>query len=107
MVKAQDNDLDSKKKNNEQQLNEGFSGENLPKDYPSKVVMKPEKEIGRDGKERIVKRAHVVEDPAADQAEQTDRNWNENESLSREVSAEDLAKKASENKEIKSDITQK
>ena len=54
-------DLGSKKMNNEQQLNEGFSGENMPDDnYPTTPKLNPELEKDRDGNSEIVERARDV-----------------------------------------------
>lgn len=56
-------DLGSKKINNEQQLNEGFSGKNLPDDYnPSTPSLKNETEKDRRGNTDFVKRARGVDE---------------------------------------------
>jgi len=94
----EDKDLGSKKINNEQEVNEGFSGENIPENYdPSQAQLKPETEIDQDGNHKIVQRATYT-DP------QNERNWNENESLSRGVTTEDEANKMVEHKDRNSDI---
>lgn len=55
-------DLGSKKMNNEQQINEGFSGENIPKDYnPSSAELKTEVEKDENGNKKVVKRARNVD----------------------------------------------
>ncbi|MDD3003885.1 hypothetical protein [Flavobacterium sp.] len=55
-------DLGSKKMNNEQQVNEKFSGENIPEDFNSSAPsLKKELEIDVDGKVREVKRARHVD----------------------------------------------
>ncbi|RZJ67815.1 MAG: hypothetical protein EOO50_04360 [Flavobacterium sp.] len=73
-------DLGSKTWNNDQQkgdLNEGFSGENIPDDYnPAKHVK--ERETDAQGNSRFVDRArdaHMTSDG--------ERGWSESESLSR------------------------
>ncbi|WP_298156961.1 hypothetical protein [Flavobacterium sp.] len=51
-------DLGNKKINNEQEVNEGFSGENIPKDYnPSKSKLQPETETDDKGNAHHVQRA--------------------------------------------------
>ena len=91
-------DLGSKKINNEQEVNEGFSGKNIADNYdPSKEKLNPETETDENGDSKTVKRAR--------NNEQTDRNWNENESLSRDVQSEGQQQKTVENKDRNSDIT--
>lgn len=52
------NDLGSKKINNEQERNEGFSAENLPEDYnPKPAKMKADLETDQEGNHTFVKRA--------------------------------------------------
>lgn len=88
----ENNDLGDKKINNEQELNEGFSGENISDNYdPSKAQLKPDLEIDQEGNHKFVQRATFNN-------EKTDRSWNENESLSREIEIK------SENKDRNSDI---
>ncbi len=95
-------DLGSKKINNEQNRNEGFSGENLDNEYNSaSEKLTPEIETDKDGNKKVVERARNSENTTND----PERNWNENESLSRGVTTEDLAKKTVENKDRNSDIT--
>ena len=54
-------DLGSKKMNNEQQVNEGFSGENMPDDkYPTTPKLDTEIEKDRDGNAQKVERARNV-----------------------------------------------
>lgn len=94
------NDLGDKKINNEQKVNEGFSGENLPKDYnPAAKKLQQETETDTDGNTKTVDRARHTEEPP----EQDSRNWNENESLSRAVSPEKEAEQKVENKDFNSD----
>ncbi len=58
----EDKDLGSKKMNNKQKVNEGFSGENIPEDYnPSKSIMKPETQTDQHGNTNIISRARNVE----------------------------------------------
>lgn len=100
------NDLGSKKTNNKQNKNEGFSGENLPEDYNSAAsILKEEIEIDTEGNEKIVQRARNVDGTIATLADEEERTWNDNESLSRGVSTEKEAMKTVENKDLNSDIT--
>jgi len=90
-------DLGSKKINNEQEINEGFSGENISKDYnPSKEKLNTEQETDENGNTKNVERAR--------NQEQGDRSWDENESLSRGVKSEEAQQKTVENKDRNSDI---
>ena len=98
----EDNDLGSKKMNNEQKVNEGFSGNNMDLGNHSGIEkLKQETEIDKDGNIKIVERARNVEETH----EETHTKWNEDESLSRGVANEDLIKKTIENKDRNSDIT--
>lgn len=102
----ENNNLGSKKTNNKQNTNEGFSGENLPEDYnPSAPILKEEVEIDADGNQKIVQRARNVDGSIAPLPDEEERTWNENESLSRGVSTEEEAMKTVENKDLNSDIT--
>lgn len=56
-------DPGSRKTNNEQQLNEGFSGQNMPKDTPD---LKNEVEKDKDGNADAVKRARGVDENLED-----------------------------------------
>lgn len=48
------NGLENKKINNEQKVNEGFSGQNLPEDYdPSATKLEQELETGKHGNSDI------------------------------------------------------
>ena len=90
------NDLGSKKINNEQSVNEGFSSENLSQNYnPS--TMKTEVEIDAAGNRKDVDRARNVDGTENNDAN-SERNWNESESLSRSMSTEEI-KTAVENKD--------
>lgn len=74
-------DLGSKKTNNEQQLNEGFSGQNMPKDTPD---LKQEVEKDKEGRTDVVKRAREVDENLEDSKRaipetKTTNNENQNE----------------------------
>ena len=102
------NDLGSKKTNNKQNTNEGFSGENLPEDYnPAASILKEEVEIDASGNEKMVQRARNIDQKIASIPEPEERNWNENESLSRGVSSEKETMRTVENEDYNSDITAK
>lgn len=99
------NDLGSKKTNNTQAVNEGFSGENLSDYYdPSQSKLKLEKETDQNGNNKMVERARNVDGSFKNEENANDRNWNENESLSRGVTDEEDLKKTIENKDRNSDI---
>lgn len=58
------NDLSHKKINNAQKVNEGFSGNNLPKDYdPAATKLEKELETDKDGNKNVVQRARHTEEP--------------------------------------------
>ena len=100
------NDLSSKKTNNKQNVNEGFSGKNLPEDYnPAASKLKEEVEIDANGNEKIVQRARAVDGTIAPIPEPEERTWNENQSLSRGVSTEKEVMRTIENEDHNSDIT--
>lgn len=86
-------DIGSKKINNEQEINEGFSGDNIPKDYnPADVKLQPEEETDQNGNTKTVHRARNVDSPEA-RGESPDSNTaNQNQ-------------KTVENKDRNSDIT--
>lgn len=99
-------DLGSKKINNEQQINEGFSGENIPNNYdPSKSKMNPEIEVDKDGKTKIVDRARNTDKNSkiSDSKDSKDLNKNEN-YKNRGVETEKEVIKTVENKDFNSDI---
>jgi hypothetical protein len=99
-------DLESKKTNNKQSINEGFSGENIAEDYNhADSSLKEEVETDSKGNEKIVHRARNVDGTAASIPEQEERTWDENESLSRGVTTEKAAMKTIENEDLNSDIT--
>lgn len=59
------NDRDNKKNNNEQELNEGFSGGNIPENYnPALGKTKSDLEIDQEGREKIVQRADPEDEDA-------------------------------------------
>lgn len=102
----ENNNLGSKKTNNKQNTNEGFSGEKLPQDYNSSApILKEEIEIDANGNQKIVQRARNVDGSIAPLPDEEERTWNENESVSRGVSTEEEAMKTVENKDLNSDIT--
>jgi hypothetical protein len=84
------NDLENKKINNEQKVNEGFSGENLPQDYdPAAKKLQQETETDEHGKVESVDRARHTEQPPTP----NDSGVDDNET-----------RKAVENKDRNSDI---
>ena len=96
-------DLGNKKMNNEQKVNEGFSGKNIPENYdPAGQKMQQEVETDKQGDTHTVDRARHTETNV-----QSERNWNENESLSRTVSNEEDVKRSVEHKDFNSDTTAK
>ncbi|MEC5166192.1 hypothetical protein RCH18_001928 [Flavobacterium sp. PL11] len=102
----ENDDLGSKKMNNKQNTNEGFSGENIPNDYnTADSIMKEEIVTDAKGNDTIVQRARNADGSEASIPEQEERTWNENESLSRGVATEEAAMKTVENEDLNSDIT--
>lgn len=104
-------DLGSKKWNNEQKespKNEGFSGENLPKNYnTSKDEMKPEIEKDEKGDIDTVKRARDVnEKKAALVSEISDKATRNGEIVdkSRGTKNDDEAMETAKNRDFNSDI---
>lgn len=85
--------------NNNKQMNEGFSGENLPDGYNPADAKKlnAEQETDENGDQKIVNRARNVESD--------ERNWDENESLSRSAHSIEQNQKTVENKDRNSDVT--
>ncbi len=101
-------DLSSKKTNNKQTTNEGFSGKNSPEDpVINASILKEEVEIDASGNEKLVQRARNVDQKIASIPEPEERTWNENESLSRGVSSEKETMRTVENEDYNSDITAK
>jgi len=91
-------DLGNKKINNEQELNEGFSGENISDDYnPSKGQLQPETETDEKGNTKTVKRARNPD------GNTESKNDTPNNPMDR--NSEENAKKTVENKDRNSDIT--
>lgn len=84
------NDLENKKFNNEQKVNEGFSGENLPENYnPAPTKLKDELETDEQGNKTIVHRArHLEQQPNPNETGMDDNQ----------------SRKAVENKDRNSDI---
>ncbi|MES2543593.1 MAG: hypothetical protein V4548_01815 [Bacteroidota bacterium] len=97
----EEKDLGSKKINNKQKVNEGFSGENIPKDYnPSKSIMKPELEIDQFGNKKIVNRARNTEKNTTEPTLQNSAKKKNN----RGVTDEKDVGKTIENQDFNSDI---
>ncbi|MCO6148544.1 hypothetical protein [Flavobacterium sp. NRK1] len=104
-------DLGSKKINNQEKFsekNEGFSGENLPKNYnPSKDKLKTEIDKDIDGDTETVKRARDVDEKKAapvSQSSHTTRDDGEVVSKSRGTANEDEDIETAENRDFNSDI---
>ena len=104
-------DLGSKKWNNEEKeskKNEGFSGENLPKNYKSSEdKMTPEVEKDEEGTIDTVKRARDVnEKKAAPVSEVSDKATRNGETVdkSRGTKNEDEAMETAKNRDFNSDI---
>jgi hypothetical protein len=104
-------DLGSKKIGNQQKqsnVNEGFSGENLPKNYnPSADKLNAELEKSADGKEVTQQRARDADEkkaPAVDSTgENTTRNNGEVVSKSRGTKSESEDMETAENRDFNSD----
>lgn len=96
----EDKDLGSKKMNNKQKTNEGFSGENIPEDYnPSKSIMKTETETDKEGNTKVVKRPRNVEKTNTKPEKSEVSN-----SGNRGVSSEKEVLKTVENQDFNSDV---
>ncbi|WP_348824432.1 hypothetical protein [Flavobacterium aestuarii] len=92
-------DLGSKKINNKQEVNEGFSGKNKFGDTDShSSKLNEEIETDAHGNKKIVQRARNADGTFIDSA-------NENENSNRGVSSEEDIKKTVENRDKNSDIT--
>ena len=107
-------DLGSKKMNNqekESELNEGFSGENLPKNYdPSKDKLKAELDKDTDGSTETVKRARDVGEKQAapvSQSSNTTRDDGAVVSKSRGTANEKEDIQTAENRDFNSDTEKK
>lgn len=104
-------DLGSKKINNEEKQspkNEGFSGENLPKNYdPSQDRLKPELEKNEEGETETTARARDVDEKKAVPVTESDRAENGNgrtvdKNRGTANEAEDM--ETAENRDFNSDI---
>lgn len=102
-------DLGSKKINGQEKQNdknEGFSGENLPKDYnPSKDKLKLELEKNKSGNTKTVKRARDVNEKKAPPITESEKSYEDGEviSKSRGTKNEEEDKKTTENRDFNSD----
>jgi hypothetical protein len=97
----ENNDLGSKKTNNKQNINEGFSGQNLAKNMNPEVShLKSEVETDSHGNQKIVKRARNIDGTLEQNEDSTPKN------LSSDTAnvSEEQAKKMVENKDHNSDI---
>lgn len=94
---------DSKKER--QNINEGFSGQNIdPIKKCQESMLNEEIEIDAEGNKKIVQRARNVDGSIAPIPDE-ERTWNDNESLSRGVTTEEEAMKTVENEDLNADIT--
>jgi hypothetical protein len=103
-------DLGSHKMNNQEkqsEKNEGFSGENLPKNYdPSSNKLKPELDKDTDGSSETVKRARDVDEKKAapvSQSDKTTRSDGEVVSKSRGTANDAEDRETAENRDFNSD----
>jgi hypothetical protein len=95
------NNLGSKKTNNKQNINEGFSGKNLAQNTNPEVShLKSEVETDAHGDQKIVKRARNIDGTL----EHNDATTAENLKSDVEQVPEEQAKKMVENKDHNSDI---
>ena len=95
-------DLSKKKTNNKQNINEGFSGENVANNTnPDVSHLKSEVETDSHGNQKIVQRARNIEGTLEQNEDTTPVN------LSSDIAnvSEEQAKKMVENKDHNSDIT--
>ncbi|PZR21507.1 MAG: hypothetical protein DI539_07820 [Flavobacterium psychrophilum] len=107
-------DLGSKKMNNQEKesnRNEGFSGENLPKNYdPSKGKLKPEQDKNADGSTESVQRARDVDEKkaaAVSQSNKTTRDDGTTVSKNRGTTSEKEDIETAENRDFNSDTEKK
>ena len=99
-------DLGSKKINNKQEVNEGFSGKNISDDADSNTSkLKDEVETDANGNEKTVQRARNIEGATPDLPEKIDKDQQVEKGLNRGVSTEKDTKKTVENIDRNSDIT--
>lgn len=102
-------DLGAQKINNQEKpgnKNEGFSGENLPKNYdPSKGKLKTEQDKDTDGDTETVQRARDVDEKKAANVSQSDKANRDGETVSksRGTSNEKEDAETAENRDFNSD----
>lgn len=96
-------DKNTPKESDLQPINEGTKAKSID-DEKQEAMLTEEIEIDSEGNKTIVKRANNADGSIA-QIQDEDRNWNENESLSRGVTTEKEAMKTVENEDLNSDIT--
>lgn len=104
-------DLGSKKIDNREkkgELNEGFSGENLPKNYdPSTNKLKPEIDKDKDGNAEIVQRARDVDEKQAPPVSTSDKTTRDDGTIidkNRGTANEKEDNKTAENRDFNSDL---
>lgn len=103
-------DLGSKKIDNQEkasQKNEGFSGENLPKNYdPSKDKLKTEVEKDKDGDIDTVKRARDVDEKQASPVSESDKTTSREGVIDKNRGTKNQAEdmETAENRDFNSDI---
>lgn len=104
-------DLGSKKIDNSEkqgELNEGFSGENLPKNYdPSSNKLKPEIDKDKDGNAEIVHRARDVDEKQAPPVSISDKTTRDDGTIidkNRGTANEKEDNKTAENRDFNSDL---
>jgi hypothetical protein len=93
----------TQKESDLQPINEGTKDKSI-NDEKQEAMLTEEIEIDSEGNKTIVKRANNADGSVA-QIPDEDRNWNENESLSRGVTTEKEVMKTVENEDLNSDIT--
>lgn len=96
-------DKNTAKKSDAPNINED-ANDQLNNDKKQEFMLTEEIEIDTDGNKTTVKRVHNADGSIAQIPDQ-DRDWNENESLSRGVTTEQEAMKTVENEDLNSDIT--
>lgn len=98
-------DLGSKKINNQQQTNEGFSGKNLPKDYDPSKKLNTEAEKDQEGHENTVKRARSVDANTAPDVDESNHTTENGKSIkkNRGTSNESEDMETAENRDKNSD----
>ena len=90
-------------------VNEGFSGENLPKNYdPSSAKQETEEEKDKHGKKHVVKRSRDVEENEAKNVDSTSGIAKDTgKSTSRGTASEKEDVKTAENRDFNSDTDEK